>query len=677
LRFRTRGFQKVANASIELAEAATEGEVCALIVRTLKDLTEAAAATFGIYDPALKSIVVKRAESESDIGSELVEALGGTALTGCSYPLSETTWQEILANPIGYRITLGEAAFGVPPEPLRQAARKLAGSYRFLGIAYWLQGQLYGTSLVALRADTPDPTRDLLRLFAQMAAANVRRVRVESALRGSEARFKSVFESANVSKSITLPTGEITVNRAFCDLLGYSQEELRDQKWQDLTPAEDADLTQDAIDQLLKGNRETVRFTERFRHKDGSLVWADVSSAVQRDGEGKPLYMVTTIVDITKRRRAEEALIESESRYRSLIMNSPDAILVAEDGHVVFVNSACCRLFGANGEGDLIGRTSLSLIHPDFHEQILAGIRRIRATGEAAPLAEAKVLRIDGEAVDTDFVASPFRFEGRFALHIILRDITEQRRMEERLRQSQKMETVGQLAGGVAHDFNNMLQVISSYADMSLARIDAGDPLHKYLREIRKAAQRSADMTAQLLTFARKQTVSPQIFDLNEAVARSRRMLQRLIGETIDLVLVPGETPVLVKVDPAQLDQVLVNLAMNARDAITGVGHLRIETGRAVLDEADAASRGDILPGKYAVFSVSDNGCGMDEETKSHLFEPFFTTKDQGKGTGLGLATIYGIVKQNNGFITVDTALGKGTTFRIRLPEALDRPRAG
>ena len=246
----------------------------------------------------------------------------------------------------------------------------------------------------------------------------------------------------------------------------------------------------------------------------------------------------------------------------------------------------------------------------------------------------------------------------------------EKAKLEEQLLQAQKLETVGRLAGGVAHDFNNQLQVISSYAEMSLSMVDAKQPLHKYLLEIRRAAQRSAEITQQLLAFARKQTVSPKVMDLNDAVARSRKMLQRLIGEDIDLAWMPGSDLWKVMIDPSQLDQILANLAVNARDAIGGVGKLTVETENVAFDEAYCADHAGFVVGEYLLLALSDDGRGMDKETQSHIFEPFFTTKDPGKGTGLGLATVYGIVKQNNGFINVYSEPGHGSTFRVYFPRA-------
>jgi CheY-like chemotaxis protein len=229
------------------------------------------------------------------------------------------------------------------------------------------------------------------------------------------------------------------------------------------------------------------------------------------------------------------------------------------------------------------------------------------------------------------------------------------------------MESVGRLAGGVAHDFNNMLGVILGYAELALEKTTSGEPLHADLAHIRRAAEHSADITRQLLAFARKQTISPQLLDLNEAVEDTLRMLRRLLGEGIDIAWVPGEDLDPVKMDPSQIDQILTNLCVNARDAIGETGKITIETGSASFDEDYCAAHPGFIPGRYMMLAVSDDGCGIDAALIPHLFEPFFTTKDLDKGTGLGLATIYGIVKQNNGFINVYSEPDRGSTFKIYL----------
>jgi signal transduction histidine kinase len=298
-------------------------------------------------------------------------------------------------------------------------------------------------------------------------------------------------------------------------------------------------------------------------------------------------------------------------------------------------------------------------------------------TGVPIQNCEWDILRKDGERRTLEFYASlvrdskgiPTGFRG------IVRDITqnkqaeaEREKLQTQLNQAQKMESVGRLAGGVAHDFNNMLGVILGHTELALLRTDDKHKLCSDLNEIQKAAKRSADITKQLLAFARKEIISPRKLDLNDTVESMLNMLRRLIGENIDLSWLPAKQLWPLKMDPSQIDQILANLCVNARDAIAGVGKLTIETGRKTFDEAYCNEHPGFIPGDFVLLAVSDNGCGMDKDTLDNLFEPFFTTKEVGKGTGLGLATVYGIVKQNNGFINVYSEPGQGSTFKIYLP---------
>jgi PAS domain S-box-containing protein len=508
--------------------------------------------------------------------------------------------------------------------------------------------------------------------------------------------------------------------------------------------------------------------------------------------------------DITERKRAAEALRESENRYRNLIMHSPDAIMINLQERVILVNNECMRLFGARSADDLIGKSPYDLFHPGFHEQIRERIHRGRDLGEPVPLMEEKIIRLDGGIVDVEVLAAPFPSGATNAIHVILRDITERKRVEEalrdtetryrllfehspdgiviidpdtarplefnetayrqlgysreefarlsisdfeaaetreetlariakviqegrndfetrhrtrqgeirdilvtaqiieilgrsvyhcvwrditerkraeqetaslqdQLRQSQKVEAIGQLAGGISHDFNNLMTIIQGNAHLSLMDLQKGDPLRANIEEIRDAAKRAADLTRQLLAFSRKQILDMRVLDLNQVLHRLDKMLRRVIGEDIELTMFLPESIWKVKADPGQIEQVIMNLSVNARDAMPEGGKLTIETANVELDEEYARKHIAVQPGRYVMLSVSDTGVGMTPEVREKIFEPFFTTKERGKGTGLGLSTVYGIVKQSGGNIWVYSEPGQGTTFKIYLSQ-VDEP---
>jgi PAS domain S-box-containing protein len=394
-----------------------------------------------------------------------------------------------------------------------------------------------------------------------------------------------------------------------------------------------------------------------------------------------PNRMTVFFRDITERKRVERALVESQERYRLLIERSPDAIMIIQGDKLVFANPAALCLLGARSGEDLLGLTSEQVVHPEDRPAARDRVKRL-ATGESGLYpAEVRFLRRDGTDVWVEVIGTLIEYAGQPAVQLVARDISERKQAEAereklqgQLTQAQKMESVGRLAGGVAHDFNNMLQVILGNTALALTEVSADSPLRECLEEIQSSAQRSADLTRQLLAFARKQTIAPKVVDLNTAVAGMLKMLRRLIGEGIELAWLPGPDLGFVHVDPSQVDQILANLCVNARDAITsGLGKVTLETANVTIDEASLAEHPDARAGEYVRLSVSDNGCGLNPEVRAHLFEPFFTTKGLGQGTGLGLATVYGIVRQNNGFIIVSSEPGRGSTFLIHLPRHLPK----
>jgi two-component system, cell cycle sensor histidine kinase and response regulator CckA len=373
---------------------------------------------------------------------------------------------------------------------------------------------------------------------------------------------------------------------------------------------------------------------------------------------------------VTTRKRAEEALRESEARFRDLFESSPDAIFVeALDGTVLDINPEACRLHGLE-RGDIIGRHVLDLVPPEHHEEAAHTFRRL-ARGELTRVEGFSQTR-DGRAIPVELRSSRLTYAGQPALLLHVRDLTERRRLEEQLRQAHKMEAVGRLAGGIAHDFNNLLCAIIGYASVLLHDLPSSHPTRSDLEQIQQAGERAAALTRQLLAFGRKQMLQPVVLDLNAIIARMEKLLRRLIGEDVQLLTeleprLPG-----VKADPTQVEQVLLNLAVNARDAMPDGGTLTIRTGLALLD----GERPELRPGPHALLAVTDTGCGMDEATRARVFEPFFTTKDVGRGTGLGLATVYGIVRQSGGAIDVESAPGRGALFTVYLPCATDAPAA-
>jgi two-component system cell cycle sensor histidine kinase/response regulator CckA len=407
-----------------------------------------------------------------------------------------------------------------------------------------------------------------------------------------------------------------------------------------------------------------------------------------RDVDGRLKASETAVQDSTSRTQIEQALRESEERLRLAVGVSHIGIF--DHNHLtdtVYWSPEHREIFGWGADEPVTfhpvsgnSRHMFDLIHPDDRPRVIAAVQRAHQAEHGSFDIDYRIVRRNGEV---RWVASRSHtfFEGQRSARRpartvgAVRDITAQKNAEQerilllsQLGQAQKMESVGRLAGGVAHDFNNMLSVILGNLEFALKRADTSQPIYAELQQAHNAAQRSTDLTRQLLAFARKQDAMPKVLNLNDVVAGSLNILRRLIGENIDLVWRPGHNLGSVKIDPTQVDQILTNLSANARDAISGVGQIVIRTENVVLDDRPRVPLDGPPPGTYAVLEVTDDGHGMDVETQAHVFEPFYTTKREGEGTGLGLASVYGIVRQNDGFVAVSSEVGRGTTVKIFLP---------
>jgi two-component system, cell cycle sensor histidine kinase and response regulator CckA len=425
--------------------------------------------------------------------------------------------------------------------------------------------------------------------------------------------------------------------------------------------------------------KEIARSGKEYTQEQVDYDTAGIKGAYEINAfQTVPNHMAVFFADITIRKRIEAALTEEVTRRRILFEQSPDGVLIIDPQTMQFLdfNTAAHQQLGYTREEF----ASLSIVDVEAGEKLEETRARIaQVIREGLADFETMHLTRQGEIRNVSVKAHTVDVLGKSYYQCIWRDITDQKvaeeerkRLQSQLAQSQKMESVGRLAGGVAHDFNNMLGVIIGHAELALDQTSPGHPLHSNLDEIRKAARRSAELTRQLLAFARKQTAAPRLLNLNEAISGTLNMLRRMIGEDIDLIWRPEPDLRPIRIDPAQLDQILANLCVNARDAISGVGQIIIETRDETVSEVDLSARADIVPGKYVVFELIDNGSGMAPDILDHIFEPFYTTKEMGRGTGLGLATVYGIVKQNDGFIGVTSKQGKGTRFKIYLPPAVD-----
>jgi PAS domain S-box-containing protein len=458
--------------------------------------------------------------------------------------------------------------------------------------------------------------------------------------------------------------GVMLVGKRLDEIVGKKDSELFSPETAGELMARDQEMLQSGLVSTYEEEISRGSVTRTFLTTKGPL----------RDAQGRVSGIVGSSLDITERYRAIEALAESEERFRTIFDGSPIGMaVIGTDGKIVASNPACRQMLSLQEE-DMAGVAIFDeLTHPDDRAGDAESFQQlIRGEIEYDRREKRYILR-DGRRVFADlhlYLVRDKKGAARYLIGIAV-DISERKSLETQLRQAQRMETIGRLAGGVAHDFNNLLMVIKGYCDLLIERGANGDGMPQ-LERISKAADQAASLTQQLLAFSRKQVMQPKVFNLNTLVWNAEKMLSRLISESVEMVTVTAKNLGTIKADPGQIEQVILNLVINARDAMPNGGTLTLETANIELDESYAQGHLGAVPGSYILLAVTDNGLGMDDETQARIFEPFFTTKELGKGTGLGLSMVYGIVKQSGGYIWVHSAIGKGSSFRVYLPRVFE-----
>jgi two-component system, cell cycle sensor histidine kinase and response regulator CckA len=512
---------------------------------------------------------------------------------------------------------------------------------------------------------------DVYVVYQQLQIYRIRRQLIER-----ELLFQLISENAADMIAVVDMEGKRIYNSlSYQKILGYSRKELQaSSAFEQIHPDDRERVKQAAEEARRTGIGRTLEY--RIRHKNGNWLALESTSSVICGANGEPEKLVIVNRDVTERKRAEEALWQSEASFRSLVEGAPHGIYRATmTGQILQVNPALLRMLGYESAQELLRADLETQVfrHPEEYRRM----KELLANSEEVKDVELEWKRRDGEPIVVR--CSFHQVKGKAGsgeyLEVFAEDVTERRTLERQLRMSQKMEAIGRLSGGIAHDFNNLLGVIIGYCGVLKKSLDPKQTSFECATEIEKAGQRAASLTRQLLAFSRQQVLSPSVLNLNTLVADMEKMLPRLLGEDVEMVLSLDAALGDVKADQSQIEQVIMNLAVNARDAMPAGGKLTIETENVELDQSYVREHPGSKAGQYVRLTITDTGTGMDAQTIAHVFEPFFTTKELGKGTGLGLATVYGVVKQSNGYIWVDSVPGKGSKFQIFLPKHHDVQR--
>ncbi|HJZ55120.1 MAG TPA: PAS domain S-box protein, partial [Gemmataceae bacterium] len=565
---------------------------------------------------------------------------------------------EILGEPLDRLFTPEDRARGEPGNERQVAvAEGRAANTRWLvrrdGSRVWVGGVIK-----ALREDDGR----LLGFGKLVHDQTERRLADET-----RSRLAAIVESSDAAIVSTNPDWVVeSWNPAAERLFGYTAAEMLGRSILDLVPPEQRPEARRVIERVRAGERVRPYEAVRLR-KGGTPVHVSVNPWPIRDAHGTFISLAAVYTDLTERRKARAALRASEERYRHLFEANPHPMWVVDVETLRFlaVNDAMVERYGYSRE-ELLAMTIQDIRPPEDVPAMLKQVRRVRPDMEFAGVWRHRWK--DGTVREVEVASHALQYGDRPARLVAAVDVTDRQRLEEQLRQSQKMDAVGQLAGGVAHDFNNLLTVINGYGELIRDRLPEDHPVRAFADVMTRAGEQAAGHTRQLLAFSRKQVLAPKVLDLNRVVDEMERLLRRMIGEDIDLAARLQPDLGHVRTDPSQIEQVILNLAVNARDAMPCGGKLTIETRDVELDAGYAHAHPEVKPGRYVMLAVSDTGVGMTEEVKRHIFEPFFTTKEKGRGTGLGLATVYGVVKQSGGSVEVYSEMGRGTVFKVYLP---------
>jgi PAS domain S-box-containing protein len=490
-----------------------------------------------------------------------------------------------------------------------------------------------------------------------------------------------IFEGAPICiLSLDLQGIFIDSNPAAEEILGYSRAKILAMDFLQITHPDHIAVSKELFEELAAGKRDFYKIDKQYLREDGEVVWAHTRASLVRDAAGKPDFVVATLEDVTELRKALENLRQSEERYLLLAERLSDVIWTKDFNEKnTYVSPSSRQLIGYTNE-ELMGLpmeqfytpNSLKLFREKLSEELELELSGQKDQSREWTL-ELELKRKDGSLIWVENKVSFLRDDQGHPIGLvgITRDITQRKEMQAQLLQAQKMEAVARLAGGVAHDFNNFIMAIMGYSDILIRALKPDDPLHRYAEDIMSASERASNLTRQLLAFGRQQVLHPRVLDLNRLIADIQRMLRRLLPEDIELLISLAPELQNIKADPGQIEQVLLNLVVNAKDALPKGGKIEIETERIYMDEARTHNNPEVKAGFYFQLKLTDNGCGIAPEVMDRIFEPFFTTKEETKGTGLGLATVYGIVKQSGGFIQVHSQVGEGTSFEIYFPAVL------